>query len=347
MTKIINKIKENKRLRYSLVSMLLLLISLIALIYNGNGKKILLSTAESVDAFISELIDGHQYQEIPWDVFMVENDKKALHSGNIPTLPSLDIVEQNVNEEIGLFSEMLTNTETYLTDYNVFEQAIDDIGSLNSRMRPIYGNDKVTELYMPLLKDVYSNKYNYPESLNLVSVKQSISKESIIEWTIGIEMNVLQDKDSYIVHPITLKFDETHNYLDGKVGKPRESQAGTRPLTIDALISDDSHLGFLNQFEDFAHYFDISEEIGKTDSSHLPSLVTDTISIDTLESIFEASRGNIKNGSITSWSMDDNNADAMSYYYLDVPYNAEGDTLRAKITYSRAYDSIKAIELVK
>lgn len=346
MSNLQRKPKKNNKRRNRITLLIATTAVIGGLVYDDNWMKLTNKVVDSATVYASKKIDNHEYREIPWNIFMTEKDREILYASEIPEIPSLDLSEQDINEKIKLFDEMLSESEPYLTDRELFRESIDNKDKFASPINKIYNGDDAGDFYHGVLSDVYTKEHTYPDNINLVSINQRIKDDETSIWNIRVELNVLQDKEAFITHPLTLTFDEQGRFVSGKTHKVVESKAGTRPLTIDPLIEEDAHLGFHTSFLDFASTFNLNEETGKTDNTHLQTLVSETLPIEALEEIFEASSGDITNGSFVSWTMNDRGADALSYYRMDIPYNVEGDVLKLRFTYSRAYDEIQSIEII-
>lgn len=352
MTKLINEVKKyikdnTKRKQHALITTTILTLFVVALIFTGGRKeKLIKNTLNYVEAKSSSFINNHEYKELPWDILLTKEDKDLLAKEDIPKLPELNIKEQDVMSIIETFSLLAANTTNLIKDQEIYADSLDNKTILEKPLYDIYGNSEVYSIYRELLNDIYSKNYTFPDEMALVSIKQEMSGPSEFQWITNFELRALQDSSDYLVYPITLTFDKDYRYMNGAIGVAFESPSGTRPLNEESVIYEDSHKSFVDKYNQFSMLFNKNASSGKTDTIHLNTMATEDISIDLLTEMYESSRGDLANASITSWEMNDKKAEATSNYRLDIPKNSTGEILSINIEYSRPYDEILSMNYI-
>lgn len=347
MDKIKETINAYKKKRWVQVTsaMLVVLLVFITYLFTGDNKEKLVANAMNmVSEKSSKIIDSHEYREVPWKVFLTEEDVKELNKESIPVLPAINFSELNTKEVLDKFEGIIDETEKLLIERDNFAQALDNIEVIQGPLEKMYQNEESGTFYMDILKKMYREKHVYPEEMNIVSIRQKLTGEESYDWIINVEWRALQDSESYLVYPITLTFDENYRYKNGKLSETEETKTGRRPVTRDAIVNENSHQLFIDDYMVFLDDFNKKEETGKIDDSHLSSIASEEIPLELLEEMFEASRGDLSNGSITSWTMNDKDAKAMTYYTLEIPTDNKGGKLKVKIAYSRVQNEIRGMK---
>lgn len=297
----------------------------------------------SAQESITTAMNTHEYRTVRFDWLMTETDRNGLVQPVVTPLPPVDLVNADVPGTLDELRGMLDQTEALLSDYDFYLSTLDKPDVLNSAFSSIYTSPSSATFFASLMEDAYSARHTYGDAIDIIGFGQH-KEDGKSMWVVNTEWKVLQDSRHYKVYPITFTLTDALAFVDAKVGPVSDREVYTRPLTEDSLITDGAHEPFRESWARFSQQFsnrDTSNNVANKD--HLSSVSRDGIGLDVLLALYDATDGDLSNGSITQWHMHDKEAEALSTYRYDVPH-ADGTVFSVVITYSRLYDDIQTIE---
>lgn len=299
-----------------------------------------------VEETSDEFFDNHEYIEIPWHIFLTKEDIKILNQPSIPLIDAIEFGQYNIVEVVDHINGLVEEMSPYLHDFELYEKNIADKSAISDSLIDILGHDETDVVFIEQLEDMYSRSHTYPERLDMVALEQQLV-DGEHKWIVDLEWKALQDSNEFLIYPISIELNDDYKFTSSSSKNPFSSPVYTKRFDNQSVISNQSHLQFLDTWEDFARVFDNkAKNSDGIDNSHIATLVRDGLDKETLNSLFEASRGYLSNGSFTSWKMDDKEADALSYYTFSVPVDYDGTIATYGVVYSRPYERIESIQLI-
>ena len=320
-----------------------LIVVLAILIFTGNSgvgfmtKGIFKVVNMGMDK-VGQVIDNHDYAEVPFDLFMTEDDKAILNEPDIPVLEAVDFemfdISGIIDDAQGKLKEVEGEVTGNGTNY-IKELTPDSI--LNA-----LDDFEVKEFFNNIIEDIKNRSYTFASTINLTSVGVE-RLDNAHQTVVAGELVAVQDGMDFVIYPFELTLSEDGHFIEGTLKTVKESPIYTRPLTNDAVINEEMHADFLELWDDFATVFNQKEGTTLAEKEHLLSLVEEDITLQTLEQMYADSRGSLSNASITAFEIRDYDADAETIYTVSIPVDNKGTITTVKVVYSRPYNEIKSV----
>lgn len=339
--------KSNKtRIRIQMV----IIVILFTLIFTGHSGVGFLKMGINyvggwISGEVSQVIDNHEYAELPFDILMTDTDKDKLNEPDIQSPAEVDLFTEGLQVFVTDIQQTLSDVGEKFSVGANYEESVNNPSALDS-IQESFKNSEVVAFFKGIAGDMLNFDYTYPSSIDVTAIGQLRVGESN-HWVVQGEWKALQDSTDFLVYPFEMTLDENLAFVDATAHEKYESAVYTRPLVNDAVIGDVPHQSFLELWDEFKVIFKHKEGTPLSDNEHLVSLVDEEISVETLEKMYEDSRGDLNNAGITSYMMNDHNADAQTIYTLSIPTDNKGTMTTVEIVYSRPYNEILKIDIIR
>lgn len=294
----------------------------------------------AVEGRIQSVMDNHDYQEVPWDLFMLEHDKEALSPQTLPDIPPLALNSLSPSDILATVQGRTVKTADIINDVDRYVNAT-HTRRLTDPLYTIYGNDVVVEAIVPILGDIYSKSHHYPDALDVTAIgeQQDGDAHRVI---VQLEWKILKDSDHFLVYPLTVYMDSTLEVVEIDTSEPYDTLIYNRPLQADAFVSDTMHNEFTESWARFKADFNQRETQSSLNTNHLSRLVNTDISEADLSSLFMFVGGNLSRAVLTEWLAQDTDAKAETTYVFTIPHY-EQETASLTVTYNRSLNEITGL----
>lgn len=294
----------------------------------------------AVEGRIQSVMDNHTYQEVPWDLFMLEHDKEALSPRVLPDITPLALNQHAPNDLLATVQDQIAQTADIVNDVDRYVNTT-RTRQLADPLYRIYGNDVVVDAVVPLLSDIYSKHYHYPEALDVVGIGERQTDESH-QVVVQLDWKIVQDSEEFVVYPLTFYMDENLTVTELESHSPYETPVYDRPLQADAYISDTMHDDFMEVWQIFKADFNQRETHTTLNADHLSRLVMEDIPSADLQSLFTFVEGDLSRAVLVEWLAHDTHASAESTYTFAVPHY-DKETATVSVTFNRSLNEITAL----